>query len=61
MWQGESIVVFVNDRGIVDFEYLSTIELVETVVEKAQMKPFEEIKDIFKQMIIVTNADHQRH
>lgn len=60
-WQGESIVVFVNDRGIVDFEYLSPIELVETVVEKAQMKPFEEIKDIFKQMIIVTNADHQRH
>ncbi len=44
-----------------DFEYLSPIELVETVVEKAQMKPFEEIKDIFKQMIIVTNADHQRH
>ena len=32
------------------------MEIVETVVEQASMKSFEEIKDIFEQMVVVTNA-----
>lgn len=55
-WPGESVLVYVNDSGIAGFYYLAPIETVETVVEKSQMKSFEEIKDIFRQMIIVTNA-----
>ena len=55
-WPGESVLVFVNDSGIVGFYYLAPIEPVETVVEKSQMKSFDEIKDIFQQMIVVTNA-----
>ncbi|MCI9151040.1 MAG: hypothetical protein HFI42_11205 [Lachnospiraceae bacterium] len=55
-WPGESVLVYVNDSGIAGFYYLAPIETVETVVEKSQMKSFEEIKDIFKQMIVVANA-----
>lgn len=58
-WPGESVLVFVNDSGIVGFYYLAPIETVETVADKAKMKSFEEIKDIFKQMIIVTNASEE--
>lgn len=55
-WPGESILVYVNDSGIAGFYYLAPMEPVETVVEKSQMKSFEEIQDIFKQMIVVANA-----
>ncbi len=55
-WNGESIQILVNDAGIVGFNFNTPIELVETVVEKAGMKPFEEIKGIFEQMAAVTNA-----
>lgn len=56
MWVGESIEVIVDDEGIAGFYYCSPMEIVETVVEQASMKSFEEIKDIFEQMVVVTNA-----
>lgn len=56
MWVGESIEVIVDDEGIAGFYYNSPMEIVETVVEQASMKSFEEIKDIFEQMVVVTNA-----
>lgn len=56
MWSGESVTVYVNDSGIVGFDYLTPMETVETVVDQAAMKSFDEIKDIFEQMIVVTNA-----
>ena len=56
MWSGENVEVIVNDDGIVGFYYRSPIEIMETVVEQASMKNFDEIKDIFEQMVVVTNA-----
>lgn len=56
MWSGENVEVLVNDDGIVGFHYRSPIEITETVVEQASMKSFDEIKDIFEQMVVVTNA-----
>lgn len=56
MWDGESITVIVNDDGIIGFYYNAPIELTETVVEKSSMKTFDEIKDIFEQMVLVANA-----
>ncbi len=55
-WHGESVLVYVNDNGIVGFYYLNPLEVTETVVDKASMKPFTEIRDIFEQMIVVTGA-----
>lgn len=56
MWSGENIEILVNDEGIVGFYYNSPIEIVETVAEQASMRSFDDIKDIFEQMVVVTNA-----
>ena len=60
IWPGEMIQLRINDAGIVGFDYDSPIEITETVVENAVLKPFSEIKEIFEKMVCVANADDQR-
>lgn len=48
IWDGEQINVYVNDDGIVGFDYLSPLELGETVTEASSLKSFDEIKTIFE-------------
>lgn len=55
-WGGESIEIKVNDDGIVGFYYNFPLEIIETVADQASMKGFDEIKDIFEQMVVVANA-----
>lgn len=55
-WDGEKIEVLINDDGIVGFYYSVPMEVVETVVDRSSMKKFDEIKSIFEQMIVVSNA-----
>lgn len=56
MWGSEAISIAVNDSGIVDFYYLSPLSIDETVVEKSRIKSFDEIRDIFEQMVVIENA-----
>lgn len=56
MWPGESIDFIINDDGIVTFNYNTPIEITKTVVEKSNLKKFDEIKDTFEQMITTTNS-----
>ena len=56
MWENETIVVAVNDSGIVDFYYLSPLAINDTVVEKSRIKAFDEIRDTFEKMVVVENA-----
>lgn len=56
MWENEVVSVAVNDSGIVDFYYLSPLSIDETVVEKSNVKSFDEIKDTFEQMVVIENA-----
>lgn len=56
LWGGESITVMVNDDGIVGFDLSTPIIVNEMVVERATLKSFEEIKDIFEQMVVTLNA-----
>ena len=58
-WPGEALEVRVNDAGIVGFAYRAPIEVTETVVENAALKPFSEVKDTFEKMICIINADEQ--
>lgn len=55
-WPPERVVVYVNDDGIVGLDYMAPLKTTETVVDKASMKTFDEVKDIFEQMIVVTQA-----
>lgn len=56
MWFPETIVVGVNDDGIVAFRYSTPLSVDETVVEKASIKSFDEIKDTFEKMVVIENA-----
>ena len=55
-WPGECITIWVNDDGIIGFSYSSPIEITETVVENAAIKSFEDVRDTFEKMMVVTNA-----
>jgi hypothetical protein len=55
-WPIETIEFRINDSGIVGFDYNAPLELTETVVDKASMKSFDEIKNIFETMVMVKNT-----
>lgn len=55
-WPVECIEIRVNDDGIVGFDYNAPLAIEEVIVDRASMKSFEEIRDIFEQMAVVTNA-----
>ena len=55
-WPVECVEIRVNDSGIVGFDYNVPLEVTETVVDKANLKSFDEIKDTFEKMVMITNA-----
>ncbi|MBQ9934768.1 MAG: hypothetical protein IJO70_02880 [Lachnospiraceae bacterium] len=55
-WGGETIVVMVNDTGIVGLYYNSPIEITETMVEKSQLKTFDEVKGTFEEMVVIVHG-----
>ena len=55
-WHGEQIEIQVNDDGVIGFQHMAPLEIMETVVSQASMKSFDEIKDIFEQMVVVIHA-----
>lgn len=56
-WSSEYIMIYVDDSGVVKFDYESPIEITDTVVEKAKVKSFAEIKDTFEQMVLISQAE----
>ncbi len=56
LWPGESVVVMVNDTGIVGFYYNCPLEITEVIVDSAKMKPVDEIKSIFEEMVLISNG-----
>ena len=56
MWPAEVIEFRINDSGIARFQWNAPLEITETVVDNAQMKPFSEIAAVFEEMIPVTAA-----
>ncbi|WP_322170519.1 DUF6034 family protein [Acutalibacter caecimuris] len=54
MWPGEEIEFRINDSGTVGFDYFAPVEIVETVVEDAALKTFDQVKSTFEQMLPVT-------
>jgi hypothetical protein len=50
-WTPEQIIIYVDDSGIVEFQWSSPGDIVRTINDNVQLKNFEEIKEIFgKQM-----------
>ena len=57
IWSGENIRVYVNDDGIVGFDYDTPLELTETVVEDSSIKSFDDIKQTFESMVVANYAN----
>lgn len=58
-WPKECIEFKINDNGIIDFKYNGPLEKVETVVDKSNMKSFDEVKDTFEKMVVAANAQYE--
>lgn len=56
MWSQESLILRVNDDGIVGVDYNSPISIKETVVDKSNIKDFSEIKTSFENMVTILYA-----
>ncbi|MBR3043962.1 MAG: hypothetical protein IKH27_01275 [Oscillospiraceae bacterium] len=54
MWPAEVIELRINDSGIVRMQWSAPLEITETVVENAAMKPFAEITASFEKMLPMT-------
>ncbi len=52
-WEYEQISVYVDDSGIVGFFWRAPYEITETKVENAAVLGFDEIREIFEQMMFV--------
>ncbi len=52
-WQYENMYFMVNNEGIFKMDWTCPIEVVETVNQDAQLKPFSEIREIFEKMMLV--------
>ncbi|MBQ5338009.1 MAG: hypothetical protein J6Z40_02465 [Oscillospiraceae bacterium] len=57
MWPAEVIELRINDSGIVQMQWCAPLEITETVVENAAMKPFAEITDSFEKMLPMTASN----
>lgn len=57
IWPAEVIELRINDSGIVQMSWNAPLEITETVVENAAMKPFSEITDAFERMLPMTAAE----
>lgn len=55
MWGSEAVAICVNDSGVVNFHYLSPLEVKETVVEQSRIKSFKEVKETFEKMVVIAN------
>ena len=55
-WPGENIIIMVNDTGIVGFYYNAPMEITETVVDKSQLKSFEQVKGTFEEMVVIVHG-----
>lgn len=55
-WPEECVEIYVNDSGIVGVNYNAPLEIMETVVEKSNLKTFDEVKETFEKMVLVANA-----
>ena len=52
-WMYESLYCQVNSEGIFDILWMCPLEIIETVNEDAQLKPFSEIQEIFEKMMTI--------
>ncbi|MBR6418883.1 MAG: hypothetical protein IKS42_00965 [Oscillospiraceae bacterium] len=56
IWPAELIEFHISDAGLLGFTYYAPLDMTETVVEDAALKPFSEVCGTFEKMLPVTQA-----
>ena len=56
-WDYEALIVWISDLGVCKLEHRAPIETVETLVENANLMPFDKIVEIAKKMIPIIHED----
>ena len=54
-WRYETFTIGINDEGIYSFDWTAPIEVPEVVVADTMLKPFDEIIDVFQNMMCIVN------
>ncbi|MBR6418881.1 MAG: hypothetical protein IKS42_00955 [Oscillospiraceae bacterium] len=57
IWASEFAEFTITDSGIVGFRWASPIDVTETVIDSAVMKPFDEIRSTFERMLLITKTN----
>ncbi|HBI86033.1 MAG TPA: hypothetical protein DDX71_07110 [Ruminococcus sp.] len=60
-WPGEYICFEISDAGIVGFSWNAPLDIMETVVENAALKPFDEISGTFERMMPMVAAPKEQY
>ena len=55
-WPVEEMEIRVNDEGVVGFDYIAPLTVTEVLVDNVHMKPYEEIRKTFEDMVAVKHA-----
>ena len=55
-WPVEEMEIRVNDEGVVGFDYIAPLTVTEVLVDDVHMKPYEEIRKTFEDMITIKHA-----
>ena len=55
-WPVEEMEIRVNDEGIVGFDYIAPLTVTEVLVDNVHMKPYEEIRKTFEEMVAIKHA-----
>ena len=56
LWPQEVIEFTIDDNGIVGFKWCAPLDITETVVDSAAMKPFSDIRATFEKMLPIANT-----
>ena len=60
-WEYERIDFIIDDAGVFRFEYNAPYEVVENVLDKTELLPFERIREVFERMIVIVNNGYDEN
>ncbi len=60
-WEYERIDFIIDDAGVFRFEYNAPYEVVESVLDKTELLPFERIREVFERMIVIVNNGYDEN
>jgi hypothetical protein len=55
-WSYEKIKIIIDDTGVIEFDWISPMQVLGTMTDNVQMLPWSDVYDVFRKMIVTSNA-----